>query len=279
MATVSSFFSCFSVAEKFETLPSGVEYRFVNKAENETAVKAGDVWNLDITYYNSADSLLFNSKDVAQNFVMNVPEKTSVEGSVEEGIFLMTKGDSAVFKVSAETFFKKSRKIDVPKYILPDEKLTFYVKLKDIIDGKEYQKGIDDWIDKMNAQELLIIKDYLERENIQASKLDSGVYKQVLKEGRGNLTASGKTVIINYIGSFIDGREFDNTYKRNEPFTFLQGSGKTVPGFEVALATMKKGEKSRFIIPSKQGYGPEGRKGFIPRFATLIFEVEMIDFE
>lgn len=279
-AAVSVLLSCSSESGKgFETLPSGLKYLFVEKSQTTTEVKAGDVWNLDITYYNSADSLLFSSNDVAQNFVMKVPEKNSVEGSVEEGILLMSKGDSAVFEVDAATFFKKSRKIDVPEYILPNEKLTFHVRLKNIIDGKEYQKGIDDWIDKMNAQELLIIKDYLERENIQAEKIPSGVYKQVLKEGRGSLTASGKTVTVNYIGHFIDGREFDNTYIRQEPFKFLLGSGKTVEGFEAALSTMKKGEKARFVIPSKLGYGPEGRKGIIPKFATLIFDVEMIDFE
>jgi len=280
-ATVSLFLSCATSEpnKNFETMPSGLEYLFIEKSENITECKPGDVWNLDIKYYNSADSLLFSSKDVAADFVMKVPEKNSLNGSVEEGILLMSKGDSAVFKVDAATFFKKSRKIDVPKYILPNEKLTFCVRMKNIIDGKEYQKGIDDWIDKMNAQELLIIKDYLERENIQAAKIDSGIYKQVLKEGRGSLTASGKTVTINYIGYFIDGREFDNTFVRQEPFKFLLGSGKTVAGFEIALSTMKKGEKARFVIPSKQGYGPEGRKGIIPKFATLIFDVEMIDFE
>jgi FKBP-type peptidyl-prolyl cis-trans isomerase 2 len=271
-------FSC-SGNREFQSLPSGVEYCFVEKSESFSEAKPGDVWNLDITYYNSDDSLLFNSRDVAQNFVMTVPEKNILEGSVEEGILLMSKGDSAVFRVDAVDFFKKSRKIEVPDYILPGEKLTFHVRLNDIIDGAEYQKGIDDWIDKMYAQELLIIKDYIERENLQASKIDSGVYKKVLKEGRGTLTAAGKTVTVNFIGHFIDGREFDNTYKRNEPFKFCLGSGKTVPGFETALATMKKGEKARFIIPSKQGYGPYGRKGVIPKFATLIFDVEMIDFE
>lgn len=280
-AAVSLFLSCADNQpnKNFETMPSGLEYLFVEKTENITECKPGDVWNLDITYYNSADSLLFTSKDVAAAFMMKVPEKNTVEGSVEEGILLMNKGDSAVFKVDAETFFKKSRKIDVPQYILPDEKLTFHVRLKNIIDGNEYQKGIDEWIDKMNAQELLMIKDYLERENIQAAKIDSGVYKQVLKEGRGNALAAGKTVTVNYTAHFIDGREFDNTYVRQEPFKFLLGSGKTVAGFEIALSSMKKGEKSLFVIPSKQGYGPDGRKGIIPKFATLIFEVEMVDFE
>ena len=272
-------FSCGSEKQEFQTLPSGVEYFFVNKTNEKSIVKQGDVWNLEMEYYNSNDSLLYRSKDVAQDFVMYVPDSNSVKGSVEEGILLMNKSDSALFRVDAENFFTMSMKKKVPAFIKKGEKLLFKIKLKDIIDGKEYQKSIDDWVNKMTAQELLVIRDYIANENLKFQKLDSGVFKTVLKEGKGNVLASHKKVKINYIGHFIDGREFDNTYKRKEPFVFCLDSGKTVKGFEIGVSSMKKSEQARFVIPSSLGYGPYGRSGVIPRFATLIFDVEMIDFE
>ncbi|MBR6277152.1 MAG: FKBP-type peptidyl-prolyl cis-trans isomerase [Bacteroidales bacterium] len=271
-------FSACSGEKKYEKLPSGLEYKFIVKNESSLKSKPGDVWNLNIKYYNSSDSLLFNSKEVAQDFVMYAP-KDSMQGSIEEGIYLMGKGDSAVFLADAETFYVKSRKMNVPKFIKPGEKLLFQIKLNDIIDGAEYQKSIDQWVEKMNAQELLVIRDFIEKLGYEMQIIEPGVYKKVLKAGNLAQNEDVKNVTVNYIGSFVDGREFDNTYKRGETFKFPLGENKTVKGFEAAVKSMKKGEKSLFIIPSKFGYGPYGRKGVIKGFAPLIFEVELIDFE
>jgi peptidyl-prolyl cis-trans isomerase A (cyclophilin A) len=95
--------------------------------------------------------------------------------------------------------------------------------------------------------------------------------------GYGPDTAAGKTVTVHFVGSLIDGREFDNSYTRKEPFTFKLGEGKSIPGFEEGIATMRKGEICRLIMPSTLGYGSRGVSGRIPAFATLIFDVELVD--
>ena len=77
---------------------------------------------------------------------------------------------------------------------------------------------------------------------------------------------------------FVEGTEFDNSYKRNKPLTFRLGQDLVIPGWEEGIATMKKGEKARLVCPSNLAYGPEGTKG-IPPFSTLIFDIEMIDFK
>ena len=202
-------FSACSGEKKYEKLPSGLEYKFIVKNESSLKSKPGDVWNLNIKYYNSSDSLLFNSKEVAQDFVMYAP-KDSMQGSIEEGIYLMGKGDSAVFLADAETFYVKSRKMNVPKFIKPGEKLLFQIKLNDIIDGAEYQKSIDQWVEKMNAQELLVIRDFIEKLGYEMQIIEPCVYKKVLKAGNLAQNEDVKNVTVNYIGSFVDGREFDN---------------------------------------------------------------------
>nr|MCR5455947.1 FKBP-type peptidyl-prolyl cis-trans isomerase [Bacteroidales bacterium] len=239
----------------------------------------GDVWNMDFDYYNSDDSLIYASRDVAQDFLMYAPQQIAT-GSVEKGIMMMHKGDSAVFRAPADIFFREVRKMKkMPKFVKPGDLLTFHVRMKDIYDGKEYQRQIDEYNERMEAQELLILHDYVRNEGIKAQPSESGLYKIIKKEGTGSETAAGKTVTVHFVGSFIDGREFDNSYTRKEPFTFQLGKGKSIPGFEEGIASMRKGEICRLIIPSTLGYGTRGVRGRIPAFATLIFDVELLDIQ
>ena len=124
----------------------------------------------------------------------------------------------------------------------------------------------------------MLISNYIEREQIAAVPSPTGLYKVILTPGKGTQTAANKTVTVHYVGMFVEGTEFDNSYKRNRPFTFKLGEDLVIPGWEEGIATMKKGEKARLVVPSNLAYGPEGTKG-IPPFSTLIFDIEMIDFK
>ena len=73
----------------------------------------------------------------------------------------------------------------------------------------------------------------------------------------------------------LDGK-FDSSYDRRKPLSFAVGTGRVIQGWDEGLLTMKVGGKSRFIIPSKIGYGSRGAGGIIPPDATLYFEVELL---
>ena len=269
--------SCGTKEPAFQPLGDGVEACFVEVNADSAVAKPGDVWNMDFDYYNSNDSLIYASRDVAQDFLMYAPTKMAT-GSVEKGIMMMHKGDSAIFKASAEVFFREVRKMKKrPAYVKPGDMLTFHVRMKNIYDGKEYQRQIDEYNERMEAQELLILHDYVRNEGIKEQPSKTGLYKIINKMGYGADTAAGKTVTVHFVGSFIDGREFDNSYTRREPYTFKLGEGKSIPGFEEGIATMHKGEICRLIMPSTLGYGSRGISGRIPAFSTLIFDVELVD--
>ena len=279
IAAAAMLSACGTQLPDFQTTDDGIEYCFVENNKDSAVAKPGDVWNMDFDYYIHDDSLIYASRDVAQDFLMYAPKGSVADGSVEKGILMMHKGDSAVFRASAEVFFRDVRKMKkLPPYVKPGDRLTFHVRMKDIYDGAEYQRQIDEYNERMEAQELLILHDYVRNEGIAAQPSESGLYKIILTPGTGNGTAAGKKVTVHFVGSFIDGREFDNSYKRNEPFTFQLGAGKSIAGFEEGIATMKKGEKCRLIMPSTLGYGSRGVSGRIPAFATLIFDVELLDF-
>lgn len=106
---------------------------------------------------------------------------------------------------------------------------------------------------------------------------DTGLKYVVTAEGSGETPASGTMVKVHYTGKLLDGTTFDSSVDRGAPIDFPVGEGRVIKGWDEALLTMKKGEKRTLIIPSDLGYGPSGR-GPIPPNATMIFDVELIDF-
>lgn len=111
-----------------------------------------------------------------------------------------------------------------------------------------------------------------------ARKLPSGLRIMVRNPGVGTATPQpGNQVICNYSGRLLDGREFDSSYRRGVPLTFRLGTGQVIKGWDEAFAQMHKGERSTLIIPYWLAYGEQGKPPTIPPKATLVFEVELID--
>jgi FKBP-type peptidyl-prolyl cis-trans isomerase len=111
-----------------------------------------------------------------------------------------------------------------------------------------------------------------------AHTLPSGLRYVVRSAGTGTTTPTiGEELIVHYEGRLLDGTTFDSSYRKGVPFTFRVGTGAVIRGWDDAFMTMKKGEKRTLIIPHWLAYGEKGRRPSIPPKATLIFEVELID--
>jgi FKBP-type peptidyl-prolyl cis-trans isomerase FkpA len=108
-----------------------------------------------------------------------------------------------------------------------------------------------------------------------AEKTATGLIYQQLKAGTGASPAATDTVKVHYKGTLIDGKEFDSSYKRNEPASFpLNG---VIPCWTEGVQKMKVGGKARLVCPSSIAYGDRGAPPDIPGGATLIFEVELLE--
>lgn len=97
-----------------------------------------------------------------------------------------------------------------------------------------------------------------------------------LTEGSGPQPQTGQTVAVHYTGCFKDGKKFDSSVDRNEPFSFVLGQGEVIAGWDQGIAKMKVGDKVRLTFPPALAYGSEGYPGAIPPNATLVFEVELL---
>lgn len=104
----------------------------------------------------------------------------------------------------------------------------------------------------------------------------SGLQYIDLNVGTGATAQAGQTVRVHYTGWLENGKKFDSSVDRGQPFSFPLGAGRVIKGWDEGVQGMKVGGKRKLIIPSNLGYGARGAGGVIPPNATLIFEVELL---
>ncbi len=96
------------------------------------------------------------------------------------------------------------------------------------------------------------------------------------KDKKAKEAVEGKTLKVHYKGTFLDGKEFDSSYTRNQPFEFKLGAKQVIQGWEIGTKGMKVGEKRILVVPPQMAYGEQGA-GPIPPNTPLRFEIELLD--
>ena len=110
----------------------------------------------------------------------------------------------------------------------------------------------------------------------QVVTTESGLQYIDLVVGTGRRAELGDTATVHYTGWLADGRKFDSSVDRKEPFSFRVGAGQVIKGWDEGVGTMKVGGKRKLTIPPQLGYGARGAGNVIPPNATLTFDVELL---
>ena len=106
---------------------------------------------------------------------------------------------------------------------------------------------------------------------------DGGLLKRVLSKGT-ELIPRGATAIIHYTGKLEDGTVFDSSASRGVPYTFKIGFREVILGWDLGIATMRRGEKSQLLLKSEYAYGKEA-VGPIPPYSNLVYDLELVGWE
>lgn len=100
-----------------------------------------------------------------------------------------------------------------------------------------------------------------------------------IKEGTGAPAKAGDRVLVHYTGTFLDGKKFDSSRDRNDPFSLTLGAQQVIEGWDTGLQGMKVGELRNLLIPYEMAYGESGFPGAIPPKTPLMFEVELLEIQ
>lgn len=271
----------------FARAENGLHYKFFKRHKDSTKVQLGD----GITFYylitnQKNDSIIVDSRKVSQDgsgYTKFLISKSSFVGSLEDGMLMMNKGDSAAFIIPADSFFLKTMgQNELPKGIAKGDFLKAVIRIKDVvtkaqIENNQRKQMADQqaMVQAMQAEEMPKLEKFIADNKITVKPTESGLYFIELKKGTGASPKLTDIIKFNYTGKFLDGTVFDSNEGKGGPVEYPLVQ--LIKGWQEAIVTMKKGGKARLIIPSSLGYGQGG--GPMPPYATLDFEIELVDFK
>ncbi len=233
---------------------SGLKYQVVKKNPTGRKVKAGDKVMVHYSGFFTDGKKFDSSVERGQPFNLMVGKGQVIKGW-DEGLTYFKEGEKGQLIIPYQLAYGENGR---PPMIPAKADLIFDVQIIKVSDGPKPPKPFD-----------VTGKDTL--------KTESGLQIIKLNETQGMQAAPGKHVHVHYTGYLEDGKKFDSSVERGQPFEFPLGQGRVIKGWDEGIAMLKVGEKARLVIPYNLAYGEAGRPPIIPPKATLIFDVELIN--
>ena len=286
----------------YDANENGVYSKFYTHDAKGMMPKDSDLVRLVMSYKNSKDSTLFDSKGKnnpsGKDYIEFPLMKSTFHGSFEDAISMMAVGDSASFMISADSVYLKTFKAkELPKYIVVGSMLTFEAKLVKITGKEEVKtekrKKMEEhttMLQQRKTADATELAKYIADNKVTAKPSPTGVIYVEKTKGKGPKPTKGCVVKVKYTGKLLNGTVFDTSDKDEakkanmfdakrpyEPIEFPIGEGQVIPGWDEAFLQMSAGSKGQLIIPSAQGYGDQGG-GPIPPCSSLVFDVELVSF-
>ena len=276
------FFSCGdSRFPDFTKTKNGLYYKLQDIGESEKKANVGDYITVQMVIKTENDSTLYNTETIglegAVTFILDPP---SHEKDYREGFQFLSEGDSATFYTDAYAFYMKKNNMPVPRSMNMESTIRVDARVLRIRTAGEHTKDMEAEkarLEQGEFEEKKILDKYMVDSSITAELIGNGLYYIKLEGGKGLTPDSGRVALVNYRGSFLNGRCFDFFYE-SQPFEYLVGAEEQlIKGLEIGVKRMHEGEKCKFIIPSHLAFGSSGSStGIVPPFTTVIYEVELL---
>jgi FKBP-type peptidyl-prolyl cis-trans isomerase len=267
---------------RVQVTDNGLKYQIHEQSDGTRKGKVGDIMTLHLTLMNNKDSVLRDTHKEGAPFQMLL-QVPPFKGSYEEGLTMLSKGDSATFYVSADSLFTRAMQ-PLPPGVQKGTDIGIAVKVLNIQTEEEYKKAQAADFEKQKGIDAKVIENYVAKNGLtgKAQKTESGVYYVVTQPGSGPTPNRGDVVSVHYTGKLLNGKVFDssrtNPQAGGKPAQFQIGVGMVIPGWEEGVSKLHKGEKATLIIPSTLAYGPRGNQA-IPANSVLLFDIELMDIQ
>jgi len=217
--------------------------------------------------------ICLNAADnAAEGSLKTSKEKLSYSIGLDLGGYLKTMGDKVnldVLKGGIDDGFTGAE----PK--LTQEEITAVQEEFALAMKADQEAQLAGMMEKNAADGKLFLEENKKKEGVNIT--ESGLQYEVLKEGSGPKPSAEDTVKVDYVGTLIDGTEFDNSVKRGEPAVFPVNQ--VIPGWSEGVQLMDVGAKYRVVIPAELAYGETGAPPVIEPNSVLVFEIDLISIE
>ena len=265
----------------------------IHTDKSTPAVQIGDFASLNVVAKNDGDSVLFSTYDTGHPQYM-LMQKPAFKGDIYDGLLLLSEGDSATIKLSADSIFKNGQRPPnfKGKYLIYDikvEKVIAKGKLTDQVFQDNVTSYIKAETEAVKTGESKKIEGYIAGTKLKFNKTASGLRYIITKPGSGPAIAINDTAVVRYVGRFFNGKIFDTNIKAEaekaktvnpaapyEPIRFAVGQRAVIAGWDEGMQLLNKGAKASFVIPSSLAYGEQGNPPVGP-FTPLTFDVEIVD--
>ena len=279
---ITSFVSCkkHSQINGYTRTSQGYYYKLLTIGDGNESPLNDNVVVLDAVMKTQSDSVFWDTKhDAANGLHIRLNSKMASE-SFKNYFLKMVEGDSVSFLIKPSTFFRDYFDTIVPNFCKNDSLIKFDVKLNQIISKAEYDalkknaEGQED--EDTELQELQMIDCYLLL-NYKFVKADTnGIYTLQKTSTDLEKVSVGKKVKLSYSGAFLDGKSIGDYEQTIE---FIYGTpDQLIKGLNIVISTLKKGESTKIIVPSRLAFGELGSSnGSIPPYTPLVYKIKIID--
>lgn len=264
----------------FELSNKGFYFKRITIGDGINSPQVGDSVYLKVVFKDSLKNIIFNSSESILNGCLGFEFCGDKNNNIEQALFTMVEGDSTHFIIVADSLYKQAFNIDIPRKIqkgqnIRVEAIMLNHKTKARIASDK--KNFDVWSKEMLLVEQAKLSEYVRQKRITQKPDSQGIISLTYFKGNGPIVFTQPFVWIYFKGTFFNGKEFDNSYKTNEPLQYFPGnSGQLIKGLEKIVGGMKIGAKAKLIIPSQLAFGSSGSStGIVAPFTTIIYEFEI----